>query len=78
VTPYTLRHSHASTLHYCDDFTLPRILKRLGHSAPVHFQLYAHVIDAAEGKPHYASLDSLIVSARDEAVAPDWRRHGSV
>ena len=77
VTAYTLRHSHASALHYCDDYTLPRILKRLGHSAPVHFQHYAHMIDAAEGKPHHASLDAMIASARDEAATPALRRRGS-
>jgi len=73
VTLYTLRHSHASALHYCDDYTLPRILKRLGHSAPVHFQHYAHVIQASEGKPHHATLDALIGAARAKPVF----RHGS-
>src|SRR5213596_1531230 len=68
VTLYTLRHTHASALHYCNDYTLPRILKRLGHSAPVHFQHYAHIVDAAEGRPHHASLDALIEQARAQLV----------
>jgi integrase len=77
VTAHTLRHSHASALHYCDDHTLPRILKRLGHSAPVHFQHYAHMIDAAEGKPHHASLDAMITAARQELETRPVKWHAS-
>src|SRR3954465_6890946 len=70
VGVYRLRHSHASALHYCEDHTLPRVLKRLGPSSQVHFQHYAHVIDAAEGKPRRVGLDALIASARAELEFP--------
>jgi integrase len=73
VTAYTLRHSHASALHYVDDWAIPKILKRLGHSSQVHVQHYGHVIDAAEGRARRASLDALIVSARDARVAASRR-----
>lgn len=77
VTAYTLRHSHASALHYVEGWTIPKILKRLGHSSQVHFLHYGHVIDAAEDKPRHASLDALFASAREEAATPAWQRRGA-
>lgn len=62
VTRYTLRHTHASALHYCG-WTVPAAARRLGHSGPLHLRTYAHVIDALEGKPRYADLDALIEAA---------------
>jgi integrase len=73
VTPYTFRHSHASALHYCQ-MSETKILRRLGHSAQVHYAHYAHVIDSLEDKPRHASLDALIAHARQQLAAPDWRR----
>lgn len=35
VGVYTLRHSHASALHYCEDHTLARILKRALLAGPL-------------------------------------------
>ena len=49
VTPYTLRHTHASALHYAG-FTIPEAAGRLGHGAGLHVETYAHVIDALDGK----------------------------
>jgi integrase len=62
ATVYTLRHSHASALHYTS-FTLREILGRLGHAQQSHFAHYAHVIESISGK-RYASLDDLIEDAR--------------
>ena len=63
ATAYTLRHSHASACHYVRAFTLPDILRRLGHSQQTHFLHYTHVIDAIYGT-RYESLDELIAAAR--------------
>lgn len=64
ITLYTLRHTHASALHYCG-FTVPAAARRLGHGGPLHLRTYAHVIDALEGRPRYADLDALIAAARE-------------
>lgn len=64
---YTLRHSHASALHYCG-YTVPSAAKRMGHSPTMHLRHYAHVIDRMEGQPRHASLDDLIAWARAAAV----------
>ena len=37
ATAYTLRHSHASALHYCG-FTVPEAARRLGHGAESHLR----------------------------------------
>lgn len=66
VTPYTLRHTHASALHYAG-FTIPEAAGRLGHGAGLHVETYAHVIDALDGK-RYTNLDALIAAARTELV----------
>ncbi len=63
VTVYTLRHSHASALHYAG-WTVPAAARRLGHGPALHVTHYAHVIDALEGQPHHADLDALIAAAR--------------
>jgi integrase len=62
ATVYTLRHGHASALHYCG-FTLPEAARRMGHGAELHLRTYAHVIDAMNGE-RYADLDALIAAAR--------------
>jgi integrase len=69
LTTYTLRHSHASALHYAG-YTVPSAARRLGHSPAVHIGYYAHVIDALEGKPHHDDLDALIAAARAELKDP--------
>ena len=61
---YTLRHSHASALHYAG-FTVPEAARRMGHSAVKHLDTYAHVIDAISGQ-RYPDLDDLIAAARAE------------
>jgi hypothetical protein len=63
---YTLRHSHASALHYCA-FTVPAAARRLGHAPALHLRYYAHVIDTLEGEPKFADLDALIAWARSES-----------
>jgi integrase len=70
ITLYTLRHSHASALHYCG-FTVPAAARRLGHGGALHLRTYSHVIDVLEGRPRYADLDALIAAAREP------RRHAS-
>lgn len=62
VTPYTLRHTHASTLHYCG-WTVPDAAARLGHSPVVHMGTYAHPI-ALIGNRRWRDLDELILEAR--------------
>jgi integrase len=62
VTVYTLRHTHASALHYAG-WTVPEAARRMGHGPALHVTTYAHVIDAVQGK-RYDDLDSLIADAR--------------
>lgn len=62
ATVYTMRHSHASALHYCG-FTVPEAARRMGHGAELHLRTYAHVIEALSGE-RYGNLDALIASAR--------------
>lgn len=64
---YTLRHSHASALHYCGH-TVPSAARRLGHSPTMHTTHYAHVIDQLEGQPKFDGLDALLGWARGSAV----------
>jgi integrase len=68
VTIYTLRHSHASALHYCG-WTVPAAARRLGHGPALHVSRYAHVINALEGRSRYADLDALYAAARAEISA---------
>jgi integrase len=63
ATIYTLRHSHASALHYCG-FTVPEAARRMGHGGELHLRTYAHCIDSISGQ-RYPDLDALIVAARD-------------
>lgn len=62
VVTYTLRHSHASALHYAS-YTVPEAAERMGHSAVKHLDTYAHPIKALGGQ-RYADLDALIAAAR--------------
>ncbi|MCL2770503.1 MAG: site-specific integrase, partial [Solirubrobacterales bacterium] len=69
ASTYTLRHSHASACHHVRSLTLPAILGRLGHKQAVHFQHYAHIIDAI-GEARYSDLDALISAARAQSGVP--------
>jgi integrase len=60
ASTYTLRHTHASALHYAG-FTVPEAARRLGHSNETHLIYYAHVLDM--GGERYADLDALHVAA---------------
>jgi excisionase family DNA binding protein len=68
VTMYTLRHSHASALHYCG-WTVPDAAERMGHSAVVHMGIYAHPIKVI-GAQRYRDLDDLIAEARGDLECP--------
>lgn len=73
ATLYTLRHSHASALHYCG-FTVPEAARRLGHDAALHLKTYAHVLEAISGE-RYTDLDAMLSAARSEAgVPPEFRK----
>ena len=74
VTPYLLRHSHASLLHYCG-YTVPSAAARMGHAATEHLTTYAHVIKVLEGQAaRYADLDAAIAAARAELAFPSRSR----
>jgi integrase len=64
VTLYTLRHTHASLLHYAG-FTVPEAADRMGHSTVVHWNHYAHIVRNLRGR-RYDGLDALIDAARAE------------
>ena len=64
LTTYTLRHSHASALHYAG-YTVPRAAERMGHTQIVHMRHYAHVIDGLHGHV-YSDVDELILAARSD------------
>jgi hypothetical protein len=66
ASTYSLRHAHASALHYCG-FTVPEAARRMGHGGALHLRTYAHVIDSISGE-RYADLDALIAAARSELV----------
>lgn len=68
IVTYTLRHSHASALHYAG-FTPKEAADRMGHSLAVHVTTYTHVIESLRGK-RYEDLDTLIAAARAEAAVP--------
>lgn len=68
ATVYTLRHSHASALHYAG-LTPPEAAARMGHGLALHWKTYAHVIEALSGQ-RYADLDGLIAAARAELMFP--------
>jgi integrase len=75
VSIYTLRHSHASALHYAG-WTVPAAARRLGHGPALQVTHYAHVIDALDGGPHFADLDALIAAARAEPRRPAGHARG--
>ena len=64
---YTLRHTHASALHYAA-FTLPEAARRMGHKPETHLRHYAHVL-AMLPEERYPSLDALYAAARQPQVA---------
>jgi integrase len=68
VTVYTLRHTHASALHYAG-FTPPEAAARLGHGLDLHWRTYAHVVEQLRGR-RYDGLDALIGAARAELEFP--------
>jgi integrase len=68
ATTYSLRHSHASALHY-SGFTVPEAVRRMGHGGALHLRTYAHVIESMSGQRH-DDLDALITEARRELEFP--------
>ena len=68
ATVYTLRHSHASALHYAG-FTPPEAAARMGHGLALHWKTYAHVIKTMYGR-RFPDLDALIGAARADLVFP--------
>jgi integrase len=66
ASTYTLRHSHASALHYANH-TPAEAAARMGHGLALHWKTYAHVIESITGK-RYADLDALIEAARNDRV----------
>jgi integrase len=62
ATSYTLRHSHASALHY-SGFTVPEAARRLGHPPELHLRTYPHVIEGM-GSERWPDLDAMIASTR--------------
>jgi integrase len=62
ATVFSLRHSHASALHYAG-YTVPEAARRMGHGGALHLRTYAHVIDSISGQ-RYDGLDAPIASAR--------------
>jgi integrase len=69
ITTNTLRHSHASALHYAG-FTVPEAARRMGHKQATHLLHYAHILEGM-GDDRYAGLDALYSAMRD--VARDHR-----
>ena len=51
MTTYTLRHTHASALHYAPTYGAPSRAPARALDPVHHVQHYAHVIDALKGKP---------------------------
>jgi integrase len=68
ATVYTLRHGHASALHY-SNFTVPEAARRMGHGGALHLRTYAHVIESMGGQRH-SDLDALIADARRQLEFP--------
>jgi integrase len=68
ATLYTLRHTHASVLHYCG-WTVPDAARRLGHGPVVHMGTYAHPIERI-GSQRWRDLDDLIAEARADVGIP--------
>ena len=68
VTVYTLRHSHASALHYAG-YTPPEAAARLGHGLDLHWRTYAHVVEQLRGR-RYDGLDALLEAARADPRVP--------
>jgi integrase len=63
LTTYSLRHSHASMLHYAG-FSTPRAAERMGHTAVEHLHTYARVLDGL-GDQRWPDLDTLIAATRE-------------
>ena len=61
---YTLRHSHASALHYAG-FTPAEAAARMGHGLDLHWKTYAHVVESISGK-RFEGLEALITAARND------------
>lgn len=70
ATLYSLRHTIASLLHYCDGFTLPEAAQSFGHDGALHMTTYAHVVRAISGK-RYPDFDALILDARASLTETD-------
>jgi integrase len=66
ASTYTLRHSHASALHYASH-TPAEAARRMGHGLGLHWTTYAHVIESISGE-RYPDLDALIRAARNDLV----------
>ena len=75
ATVKTLRHSHASALHYAG-YTVPEAARRMGHGPGVHIDTYAHVIDAMAGT-RYDGLEALYTAARQRTTAHFERTPGA-
>jgi len=65
VTLYTLRHTHASALHYCG-WTVPDAAERMGHTQVIHLETYAHPIKVI-GSQRWRDVDALIRESRGKA-----------
>jgi integrase len=65
VTLKTMRHTHASALHYAG-WALPAAAARMGHSVAVHVKTYTHVLEGLDGR-RYPDLDALITDAHERA-----------
>lgn len=62
VSTNTLRHSHASALHYAG-FTVPEAAGRMGHTQQTHILHYAHILAMGRSE-RYEGLDALYGAAR--------------
>lgn len=76
ATVYTLRHTHASALHYAG-YTPPEAAARLGHGLDLHWRTYAHVVESLSGR-RYDGLDALIAAARAKLVFPVGSQGGKL
>jgi integrase len=62
----SLRDTHASLLHYAS-YTVPEAAARMGHTAAVHWEHYARVIEPLGGQ-RWPDLDALIRAAREAGL----------
>jgi integrase len=63
----TLRHSHASALHYAN-YTVPEAAGRMGHTQQTHILHYAHIL-AMGRTERYEDLDELYGTARQSTYS---------